>query len=78
MTQEKVQKKAEKFFNKLIVKTGTYFLSDYVEDVYEYVGEEKAEKYIAKRDKLQAMCEKVDLDFHKISCDVAQKHFKFD
>ena len=78
MTQEKVQKKAEKFFNKLIAKTGAYFLSDYVEDIEDYVGEKKAKKYVAKRDEINLMCREVGLDFHKISCDVAQEHFKFD
>ena len=76
--QIKVKEKAVKFFNKLIKKTDTYFLSDYVEDIEEYVGEEKAKKYIAKRDKLALECKRVDLDFHTISCDVAQEHFKFD
>ena len=78
MTQEKVQKKVEKFFNKLIAKTDSYFLSDYVEDIEDHVGEEKAKKYVAKCDELRLMCQEVGLDIHKISCDVAQEHFKFD
>ena len=60
------------FFNRLIRMTNTYFLSDYVEDIVDFITSD-GQDYIAERDMLRSMCKLEGLDFHAISCDVASK-----
>jgi hypothetical protein len=60
------------FFNRLIRITNTYFLSDYVEDIVDFITSD-GQDYISMRDMLRSMCEIEGLDFHQISCDVASK-----
>ena len=64
------------FFNRLIRMTNTYFLSDYVEDIVDFITSD-GQDYIAERDMLRSMCKLEGLDFHQISCDVASK-FMYD
>lgn len=73
MTTEQLTKECTAFFQGLIDTTGTYFLSDYVEDIHEHIGEEKAAKLVEKRNELREKCEENNMDFHLISCIVAQK-----
>lgn len=61
------------FFWNLIDLTGTYFLSDYVEDIKDYVGEDEARVLCQTRDALKSLCAKYHLDFHGISCDVSRE-----
>lgn len=67
----KVRKEAVEFFEDLIKLTGTYFLSDYVEDVRDYVGEKATKMIIEQRNELKIKCDTIGLSFHSISCDVA-------
>lgn len=60
------------FFNRLIRMTNTYFLSDYVEEIVNYITSD-GQDYIAERDMLRSLCVTEGLDFHQISCDVASK-----
>jgi len=60
------------FFNRLIRMTNTYFLSDYVEDIVDYIISD-GQDYIAERDMLRSLCGTEGLDFHQISCEVASK-----
>lgn len=62
------------FFENLIRLTGTYFLSDYVEDIEEYPNISKSlfKSLIKERDSLRAECKKEGLGFHEISCDVGR------
>jgi hypothetical protein len=61
------------FFWDLIDRTGTYFLSDYVEEIIDYVGEEECREICAKRDELFSVCKQHAVDFHGISCDVSNE-----
>jgi len=73
MYTEQLTEECAEFFQSLIDKTGTYFLSDYVEDIHEHIGEKKAKKVIKRRDELREQCQLSNVDFHLISCDVAQR-----
>jgi len=61
------------FFWDLIDRTGTYFLSDYVEEIKDYVGEDEAKIICKKRDELFSVCKQHAVDFHRISCDVSNE-----
>ena len=67
-----LEKKVRAFFEKLTVMTGSYFLSDCVEEVEEYprVSKSVYKSIIKERDSLREACEEAGLDFHAISCDV--------
>jgi hypothetical protein len=78
--KKKLEKKCEEFFQSLIKKTGTYFLSDYVETFGEFptgsVTKKEHKKIVEKRDELRMECKKLGVDFHGISCDVANEFFE--
>jgi len=80
MKKEKLTKECKAFFQGLIDKTGTYFLSDYVETFGEFptgsVTKKQHGKIVKERDRLRAECQKAGLDFHDISCDVASEFMK--
>jgi hypothetical protein len=69
----KIENECKQFFEFLIERTGTYFLSDYVEDIIDYVGEKETKLIVKKRNQLIKKCEPCNIDFHNISCDVASK-----
>lgn len=78
--KELLELKAEavEFFNGLIELTGTYFLSDYVEDVKEYLGESSGEAIVKQRDDLKKRLDIVGLSLHNISQEVAEKSLEED
>lgn len=61
------------FFWSLVDKSDTYFLSDCVEEIKDYVGEEAAKELCNKRDELLARCKENAINFHSISCDVCNE-----
>lgn len=72
MTQvELIRQRVEIFFTDLTHITGTYFLSDYVEEIYGYVGQDTTDAIVSKRDELQKICNQNGLDMHAISQRVA-------
>lgn len=73
---QQIVTEAKIFFQNLIKTTGTYFLSDYVEDVRDYVGETEANDLCLKRDALRSLCNEHGIDFHNISCQVASEFMK--
>jgi hypothetical protein len=80
MKKDKLTKECKAFFQGLIDKTGTSFLSDYVETFGEFptgsVTKKEHGKIVKERDRLRAECQKAGLDFHDISCDVASEFMK--
>ncbi len=66
----------KEFFELLIKLTGTYFLSDYVENISDHLTEEETKALVKKRDDLKSECEKVGLDIHDISISVGQKFLR--
>jgi len=77
MSQEKdtVRSNTVDFFKGLIKRTGTYYLSDYVENYSEFdqdvISESDHAKIVANRDLLRGQCNEVGLDIHIISLEVA-------
>ena len=67
--------RVEDFFKSLIERTGTYFLSDYVEDISDFLTPIETLKVVEKRNALKAECEAAGLNLHEISCDVASDMF---
>lgn len=67
-----LEHRCKAFFNKLIRMTNNYFLSDYVEDIVDFITSD-GQDYISERNMLRSMCKLEGLDFHEISCDVASK-----
>jgi hypothetical protein len=63
--------RCKEFFESLTEKTGTYFLSDYVENIEDYLDKQETSVIVANRDSLRNECESEGLDFHNISCHVA-------
>lgn len=77
MTQvELIRERVEIFFEDLISMTGTYFLSDCVEETYGHVGRDTTDALVSLRDELQDICKHHELDIHTISQDVAEKFLK--
>ena len=74
-TKKQVREKTEEFFRDLIKRTGSYFLSDYVEEIaeYQFITKEGAADFCRTRDGLKFECEQVGLDIHSISCDIADE-----
>ena len=77
-TKSQVKLETINFFESLIEKTGTYYLSDYVE-VYgefddEVISKKEHIKIVEKRDLLKKQCQEQGLDIHVISCEVASTH----
>ena len=66
----KTTKIIEEFFLNLIDLTGTYFLSDYVEDVKDYLSSKQSKKIIKERNKLYKIFGKNTV--HGISCEVSR------
>ena len=75
--KEEVKLATINFFELLIEKTGTYYLSDYVDNFSEFdedvISKEAHVKIVEKRDLLKTNCQEVGLDIHVISCEVAEK-----
>lgn len=71
-----IEKETRKFFKDVIDLAGTYFLSDYIQDYGEFdssvVSKEKHNEIVSTRNRLKIQCEKVGLNIHIISCEVAQ------
>jgi ADP-dependent phosphofructokinase/glucokinase len=72
-SKKQIKKDCKEFFENLIKRTDTYFLSDYVEDIVDYVGKKEANFLIKERNQLKKLCEENKIDFHKISCEVASQ-----
>lgn len=61
------------FFWELIELTGTYFLSDCVEDASDYLSDTQMDRFIKSRNLLMLKCENRRIDFHQISQNVASE-----
>lgn len=66
-----LETRCKEFFESLTEKTGTYFLSDYVENIEDYLDKEETSVIVATRDSLRNECVDNQIDFHSISCNVA-------
>ncbi len=73
LTKQAVKAKTEAFFRELIEESGTYYLSDCVEEFTESMSEKGGAEYIRRRDGLKFECEQVGLDIHEISCRIADE-----
>lgn len=62
---------AYQFFKELTVIGDSYYLSDCVEELAEELSEEEGMKLITRRNELRKECEHMAIDFHGISCSVA-------
>ena len=83
LTEEQIKQEADekldtyratvKYFQSLISRTNTYFLSDYVvSEIPEYLDDvDEFNHFIKQLDKLKVDCKKYDLDIHEISQEVA-------
>ena len=60
-------------FWELIELTGTYFLSDCVEDASDYLSDTQMDRFIKSRNLLMLKCENRRIDFHQISQSVASE-----
>ena len=75
-TKQQVKAKTEAFFRELIEESGTYYLSDCVEEFTETMTEKDAAQFIRRRNGLKFECEQVGLNIHQISCDIATDYMK--
>jgi len=75
--KKQTEKEAIEFFEKLIELSGTYFLSDYMDDFGEWpegsISREEHKVLVKRRDILSQECMEWSIDFHRISCEVAEK-----
>lgn len=75
--KKQTEKEAIAFFEELIELSGTYFLSDYMDDLGEWpedvITVEDHRDLVKRRDILSQKCREEGIGFHRISCEVAER-----